>query len=150
MSSSTWVVCRVAASVSSSASDPLGFGSLGWMWTRSPKLLSVRRHGGYRNGSIRSWSYDVCAAMSRSGVVLLLSVADPFSNLALSGGGVDGLVPERHVSGSRWRIGFLWPSLLNRIAHCLMCCWICIRIGGINASISSASVEVVLKAAHIR
>ena len=58
--------------------------------------------------------------------------------------------PFLHVSGRRWITGFVSGSLFNRMAYLLVWSSTWIRIGGMEASISIASVGVVRKAAQIR
>ncbi len=66
------------------------------------------------------------------------------------GGWWVGGLPFLHVSGRRCITQFVSGNLLSLTAYLLACSWTWIRIGGIEASISSASVGVIRNAAHIR
>jgi hypothetical protein len=97
--------------------------------------------------SVRVWA--VFLAISKRGEVFtLLWSRLPF--VTGRRGFCVGGWPFLHVSGRHWIIRFVSGSLFNRMAYLLVwsCTWI--QIGGMEASISFASVGVVWKAAQIR
>ena len=66
-----------------------------------------------------------------------------------SGGGLVGCWFSLHVLGSLCMIEFVFGSLLNLIAQHLIASLACSLIGGIDASISMATIGEVLNTAHI-
>jgi len=119
------------------------------MWTWSPKLVLVRLHGAVRYGLILSCEWQVCFAILSRLVVLVRLVIELLLSLGWRGGGACSFSPFLHDWGSRCMTGLVTLSLLNLIAHCFLCRLTWCLIGGIEASISSASIGVVRKAAHI-
>ncbi|KAJ6487060.1 hypothetical protein C8R45DRAFT_1098296 [Mycena sanguinolenta] len=111
--------------------------------------VGVRRHGAVRYGKILSAFGLVCCAILDNCVCFRWSTLLRFAGLGGSGGTTEGPFPPLHSSGSRWMIGLLIASLLNRIAA-LRPSWSSVsRIGGTDASISRAAIGAVRKAAQI-
>ena len=149
-SSASWCALSLWSSMSlrfSSSSLVSGLQAL--MMTRPPKLVLVRRQGAVRYGSILSCEWHVCLAISSRFVVLARLVAELLSSLGWRGGGVVGPLLSLHRCGSRCMIGLVLLSLLNLIAHRFLCRLAWCFTGGIEASISSASIGVVRNAAHM-
>ena len=117
--------------------------------TRPPKLALVHRHGATRNRLILLCEWHVCLAISSKVIILAWSTAELLLSLGWRGGGAVGPLPSLHSCGSRCMIGLVLLSLLNLMVQHFWCRPIWCLMGGIEASISSASIGVVQKAAHI-
>ena len=91
----------------------------------------------------------MCFTISSRLIVLKRLVAELLLSLGWRGGGADGFSLFLHIWGSCCMTGLVMLSLLNLIAHHFLCRLAWCFIGGIEASISRASIGVVWNAAQI-